>query len=109
MNIDIALIKKNFFRNYNNKKINKIIKRYETLINDEYFLSIGICYYNRNNELIIGFKQRDDTIEWKSYYYDEIKEKLINDINKEKFKMSIYYMKKKKLPDEIIYEIYKFL
>ena len=53
------------------------------------------CYHNKNNELIIGFQPRDDTIEWKWYYIDEIKEKLINDINKEKFKMSIYYMKKK--------------
>ena len=112
MNIDIniELIKKKISRNYNNKKINRIIKRYDNLINIEYSdIHRKICYYNRNNEFIIGFKPRDDITEWKWYCIDDIKEKLINDINKEKFKMSIYYMKKKKLPDEIIYEIYKFL
>ena len=66
------------------------------------------CYYNRNNELIIGRPPRDYTIVWEWYKVYEIKEKLINDINKEKFKMSIHYMEKK-LPDEIIYEISTYL
>ena len=98
MNIDIDLIKKNFFRNYNNKKINRIMKRYENIMNHgDLFLSSYIYYYNRNNELIIDFKPRDDIIKWKFCNIYEIREKLINDINKEKFKMSIYYMKKKKI------------
>ena len=107
MNIDIDLIKKKNFKNYNNKKINRIIKRYEKLISGGYGI-IEECYYNRNNELIIGRPPRDYTIVWEWYEKDTIKEKLINDINKEKFKMSIYYMKKK-LPDELIYEISTFL
>ena len=66
------------------------------------------CYYNRNNELINCRLPRDFTIELEWCEIIEIKEKLINDINKEKFKISIYYMKKK-LPDEIIYEISTYL
>ena len=66
------------------------------------------CYYNKNGELIIGRSPRDYTIVWEWYEKDTIKEKLINDINKEKFKLSIYYMKKK-LPDDIIYEISTYL
>ena len=44
-------------------------------------------------------------------YYEKCKDELNGldrDINKEKFKMSIHYMKKK-LPDEKIYEISTFL
>ena len=126
MNIDINLIKKKNFKNYNNKKMNRIIKRYERIINKNKCGTL-ICYYNKENELIVDrlldkydiyyMLYTDLEIYRTTYIYneyyrwykvDEIKEKLINDINKEKFKMSIHYMKKK-LPDEIIYEISTYL
>ena len=78
MNIDINLIKKNF-RNYNNKKINRIIKRYVKLINDRYGRgNWGLfgCYYNKNNELIIcSLRRKIKEIE--GCTKDEIKKKLI--------------------------------
>ena len=110
MNIDIDLINKKNFKNYNNKKLIKIIERYEKLIKGEYGRGIwGLfgCYYNKNNELIIcSLRRNNNKIE--GCTRGEIKKKLINDINKEKFKLSIYYMKKK-LSDEIIYEISTYL
>ena len=106
MNIDINLIKKKNFKNYSNKKMNRIINRYERLISGSFILSD--CYYNKNNELIINRSPKNNGIEFRWREKDKIKEKLINDINKEKFKMSIHYMKKK-LPDEIIYKISTYL
>ena len=75
--------------------MNRIIEKYEKLIKGEYGRGIwGLfgCYYDKNNELIICEPKQDDKIEWRTR--GEIKKKLINDINKEKFKLSIYYMKK---------------
>ena len=62
---------------------------------------------NKNNELIICSLRRNIK-EIEGCTRDKIKKKLINDINKEKFKLSIYYMKKR-LADDIIYEISTYL
>ena len=97
MNIDIDLIKKKNFENYNNKKLIRIIEKYVKLNNFKYEGSVwGLfgCYYDKNNELIICERRRDNKIEWCTR--SEINKKLINDINKEKFKLSIHHMKKKK-------------
>ena len=87
-----------------------LIIKFVKLIRGEYGRGIwGLfgCYYDKNNELIICCLRRNNN-KIEGCTRGEIKKKLINDINKEKFKMSINYMKKK-LPDEIIYEISSYL
>ena len=100
--IDINLIKN--YKNYNIKSRNG--RRYKTVIKYStkkirYFL---FC-------IKIKKKYEDYNTVYGYIYYEQCIDEIIEldrDIDREKFKMSIHYMKKK-LPIHLIYEIYKFL
>ena len=92
--IDLNLIKN--YKNYNFKSRNG--KRYNTVVK---YSTIKIKYFVYCKKT----KKRKDYSTYKKYKNE--KNELDRDIDKEKFKMSIHYMKKK-LSDDLIFEISTF-
>ena len=95
--INIKLIKN--YKNYNLKSRKGI--RYKTVIKQS----------TKNINILMGYRKTIEA-ELKRNGYDYYEhDSDINEIDRyleiEKFKMSIHYMKKK-LPDELIYKIFKF-
>ena len=100
--IDINLIKN--YKNYNIKSRNG--RRYKTVIK---YSTKKIKYFLYCRKIKTKYEDYNTVDGY--IYYEQHKDELNGldrDINREKFKMSIHYMKKK-LPDELIYEISTFL